>query len=211
MLRQLAEDPDNGCEPLGKQGARGALFRLTLESYGYTFVAKGTVAAFKANLKHEGLVYRHLEKVQGELIPVYLGNISLVRPYFLDFGVRIVHMLLMSWAGEQARKDLMQAMGLDLAVETSGAVTKMLDCGVGHGDVRPPNVLWNPEIRNVVLVDFERSEILKQVLVLQETSPNRKRKYLHFDSEAPCRSLSDGLFITLSKLRLERSQCLDSR
>lgn len=24
MLRQLAEDPDNGCEPLGKQGARGA-------------------------------------------------------------------------------------------------------------------------------------------------------------------------------------------
>ncbi|CAM6031900.1 unnamed protein product [Sphagnum compactum] len=28
--------------------------------------------------------------------------------------------------------------------------------------VRPPNVLWNPEIRNVVLVDFERLEILKQ-------------------------------------------------
>jgi len=42
MLPQLAEDPDNGCEPLGKQGARGALLRLTLESYGYTFVAKGT-------------------------------------------------------------------------------------------------------------------------------------------------------------------------
>ncbi|KAH8585875.1 hypothetical protein B0O99DRAFT_646021, partial [Bisporella sp. PMI_857] len=82
--------------------ARGALFRLTLESYGYTFVAKGTVPAFKAKLKHEGLVYRHLDQVQGELIPVYLGNISLVRPYFLDIGVRIVHMLLMSWAGEQA-------------------------------------------------------------------------------------------------------------
>jgi hypothetical protein len=95
MLRQLAENPDNGCEPLGKQGARGALFRLTLESYGYTFVAKGTVTAFKAKLKHEGLVYRHSDEVQGELIPVYLGNISLVRPYFLDVRVRIVHMLLM--------------------------------------------------------------------------------------------------------------------
>jgi hypothetical protein len=56
-------------------------------------------------------------------------------------------------------------MGLDLAVETSGVVTKMLDCRVRHGNVWPPNVLWNPEIRNVVLVDFERSEILKQVLV----------------------------------------------
>jgi hypothetical protein len=193
MLGQLAENPDNGCEPLGKQGARGALFRLTLESYRYTFVAKGTVMAFKGKLKHEGLVYRHLDEVQGELIPVYLGNISLVRPYFLDFGVRIVHMLLMSWAGEQARKDLMLAMGRDLAVETSGAVTKMLGCGVEHRDVRPPNVLWNTEGRKVMLVDFERSEILKQVPVLQETSPNRKRKYLYFDLEASCRSLSDGL------------------
>ena len=135
MLRQLAEDPDNGCEPLGKQGARGALFRLTLEWYGYTFVAKGTVTAFEAKLKHEGLVYQHLDKVQGELIPVYLGNISLIYPYFLDFGVRIVYMLLMSWAGEQARKDLMLAVGRDLAAETSAAVTKILDCGVEHRDV----------------------------------------------------------------------------
>ena len=77
------------------QGARGALFRLTLELYGYTFVVKGTVTAFTAKLKYEGLVYRHLDEDQGELIPVYLRNISLVCPYFLDFGVRIVHMLLM--------------------------------------------------------------------------------------------------------------------
>jgi len=199
MLRQLAEDPDNGCEPLGRQGTRGALFKLTLELYGYTFVAKGTVTAFKAKLKHEGLVYRQLDKVQGELIPVYLGNISLVRPYFLDVGVRIVHMLLLSWAGEQAGKDLMLAMGRDLAAETSRAVTKMLDCGVEHRDVRPQNVLWNPEIRNVVLIDFERSEILKQESVLQETSPNRKRKHLHLAPEASCRSLSNGLSINPGK------------
>jgi hypothetical protein len=97
MLYQLAQDPDNGCEPLGKQGTRSALFKLTLESYGYTFVAKGTVTAFKADLKHEGLVYRHLSEVQGNLIPVYLGNISLLCPYFLDVRVRVVHMLL--WRG----------------------------------------------------------------------------------------------------------------
>jgi len=108
-------------------------------------------------------------------------------------------MLLMSWAGEQARKDLVQAMGRDLASETSGAVTKLLGCGVEHRDVRPPNVLWNPEIRNVVLVDFERSEILKRVPTLQETSPNRKRKHLHFDPDASCRSLSDEVFINPSK------------
>ncbi|CZT13612.1 uncharacterized protein RAG0_17113 [Rhynchosporium agropyri] len=193
MLRQLARDPDSGCEPLGKQGTCGALFRVTLESHGYTFVAKGTVRAFEAKLKHEGLVYRHCES-QGEFIPVpvYLGNISLPRPYFLDFEVRIVHMLLMSWAGEQACEDLMLSMGRDLAEETNVAVTKLLSCGVEHRDIRPPNVLWNPETGHLVLVDFERSEILKKVSVLQETSPNRKRKDFHLDPETSCqRRLTD--------------------
>ena len=177
MLYQLAQDPDNGCEPLGKQGACGALFRLTLDSYGYTFVGKGTVCAFKANLKHEGLVCRHLKKLQGELIPVYLGNISLTRTYFLDFKVRIVHMLLMSWAGEQAQSDLMSAMGRDMNVETSCAVTKLRCHGVEHHNVRPPNVLWISEGGNIMLVDFERSEILKRAPALQEISPNIKRRH----------------------------------
>ena len=57
MSRQLAEDPENGYEPLRKQGARGTLFSLILEWYRYTFVVKGIVTAFEAKLKHEGLVY----------------------------------------------------------------------------------------------------------------------------------------------------------
>ncbi|KAH8745085.1 hypothetical protein F5882DRAFT_495313, partial [Hyaloscypha sp. PMI_1271] len=162
----LTKNLDNRYKPLGKQGARGTLFRLTLESYRYTFVTKGTMTVFKAKLKHEGLVYRHLDEAQGELILVYLRNISLVRPYFLNIRVRIVHILLMSWAGEQARKDLILAIGQDLATETSRAVIKILGYGVEHRDIWPLNVLWNPEIRNVVLVDFEHSEILKQSAVL---------------------------------------------
>ena len=82
-------------------------------------------------------------------------------------------------------------MGRDLTAETGWAVTKLLGRGVEHRDVRPPNVLWNPEIRNVVLVDFERSEVLKQVSVLQETSPNRKQKHLHFGLDACCQSQTD--------------------
>jgi hypothetical protein len=82
------------------------------------------VEAFIRNLKHEGRVYRHLNEVQGELIPIYIGNISLVNPYFLDSGVRVVHMLLMSWAGDQARKDLTSRMSLDIEVETNRVVTK---------------------------------------------------------------------------------------
>jgi hypothetical protein len=47
----------------------------------------------------------------------------------------------------------------------------------------------------MILVDFEHSKILKQMLVLQETSLNRKRKHIHFDPETFCRNLSDELFI----------------
>jgi len=138
---------------------------LTLASYRYTFVAKGTVEAFIRNLKHEGRVYRHLHEVQGEVIPVYLGNISLSNPYFLNFRVRVGHMLLMSWAGEQAQEDMMSRMGRNIDSETTLAVTKLWCHGVEHLDIRPPNVLWNPEGRNVVLVDFERSEILRGLSV----------------------------------------------
>jgi hypothetical protein len=73
----------------------------------------------------------------------YLGNISLVRPYFLDFGFRIVHMLLMSWAGEQARKNLVLSLGRDIVEETTRAVTKLRYHRVERRDVRLPNVLWN--------------------------------------------------------------------
>ena len=36
-------------------------------------------------------------------------------------------MSLLSWAGDQAREDLILAVGLDLAMETSEVVTKMSD------------------------------------------------------------------------------------
>jgi hypothetical protein len=90
---------DHNCEPLHKQGARGALFRITLASYGYVFVGKGTVEAFVPDLRHEGHIYKLLRRVQGLATPVCLDNIDLKRTYYLDVGVRIIHMLLMSWGG----------------------------------------------------------------------------------------------------------------
>jgi serine/threonine protein kinase len=51
-------------------------------------------------------------------------------------------------------------------METARAVIKLRDNGIEHRDVRPLNVLWNPESGNVVLVDFKRSEIIKRLLIL---------------------------------------------
>jgi predicted Ser/Thr protein kinase len=81
---------------------------------------------------------------------------------------------------------LVSNLGRDIVEETTRAAIKLRNHGVEHGDVRPPNVLWNPECRKVMLVDFERSEILKQMLILQETSPNLKRKHLCSTDGASC-------------------------
>ena len=174
VREQLGRDRDRDCEPLGKYGARGALFKLTLARYGYTFVGKGTLSVFVRALRHEGEVYRRLERLQGEVVPVYLGNIDLIKTYYLP-GVHIVHMLLMSWAGEKAA-----GAGVpDLAGEVRQTSRAVRSEGVVHGDERDDNMLWNPERRRVMLVDFERSYVLpvakhKQLLKLS----GRKRKQL---------------------------------
>ena len=83
----------------------------------------------------------------------------------------------MSWAGEWAQMDMVSRMGRDLDLETARAAAVLRNRGVEHCDVRPPNVLWNTENSRVMLVDFERSTILKCASILHEVSPNRKRKY----------------------------------
>jgi hypothetical protein len=178
VREQLAKNLDRDCEPLGKQGARGALFKITLRSHGYTFVSKGTVSVFVPDLQHEGRIYQRLEAMQGEVVPVHLGNINLARKYDLDLGVRIVHMLLMSWGGETADEADMP----NLKEEVVQLVDDLRVQGVIHKDARTPNILWNAERRRPMLIDFERSMTTSPgtdfvgVKPLQEISPNRKRK-----------------------------------
>ena len=181
---QLAKDLDHDCEPLGLQGARGALFRVTLTSYGYVFVGKGTVQAFVPDLLHEGKIYRLMGKLQGTAVPVYLGNINLIEWYYLDVGVRILHMLLMSWGGNLADEDESIKDSLRLQKEIKRTMTEVRRAGVDQMDLRSPNLLWNQEAQRVMLIDFERATMIKglehdgvhEERVMQEISPNKKRK-----------------------------------
>ena len=99
LRNQLDTNMDNNYTPLEIQGARGALFKLTLASHGYTLVGKGTVRAFIPDLRHEGRVYKNLRKLQGTCVPVYLGNFDCIYPYEYDIDVQIIHFLLLSWGG----------------------------------------------------------------------------------------------------------------
>jgi hypothetical protein len=73
-------------------------------------------------------------------------------------------------------------------------IVYMLHYRVEYYDVRPPNVLQSSEGGKVMLVDFERSEILKLAPALQEISPNLKRRRLYSIEGTSCAGASYGLF-----------------
>ncbi|KAE8322891.1 hypothetical protein BDV39DRAFT_218158 [Aspergillus sergii] len=80
----LQLDSQLGCESLHVHGTRGALFKITLWSHGYTFMGKGTPVEFVEGSKHEELVYSHLSPIQGVSVPVLLGSLRLRCPFFHD-------------------------------------------------------------------------------------------------------------------------------
>ncbi|KAK4040486.1 hypothetical protein C8A01DRAFT_46203 [Parachaetomium inaequale] len=159
LEEQLDQSLDDGIKPLWKQGARGVLFRVTLLEYGYTFVAKGTTPEAVEYLRREAKMYGRLRTLQGSGIPVFLGAVDLKWPYRYDIGVRLVHMLFLSWGGESIL-DRKEALGLDQAAldrQLLPLVQNMHRLGVIHMDVRGPNILWCEETGKIMLVDFERA------------------------------------------------------
>jgi len=168
--QQLRTTLDTGIEPLGLHGARGALFRITLLSHGYTLAAKGTTAASVGCLEHEAAVYQRLRPIQGSYVPVLLGAIDLRvlgRRYFYVPDVHIVYFLLLSWAGKDLYETREQTRGVGNRNLLRGHVLRSLQSlhalGVAHGDVRRENLVWSQVPSDpVMIIDFERS-VLTQV------------------------------------------------
>lgn len=176
MHKQLSKDMDTDCESVGVQGARGALLKITLTLHGYTVAAKCTVVHFVPHLKHEAAVYKKLRPIQGIHIPVYLGNLDLDRPYFYDGMAKLVHMMFLSYGGTcliKLNKEHDRSGLVDQARISIEAIHRL---GVLHKDSFVRNMLWNPEVDRVMMIDFERSEIVKNRRALGEISSNRKRR-----------------------------------
>ncbi|KAL8855376.1 MAG: hypothetical protein Q9178_007973 [Gyalolechia marmorata] len=157
LRQQLAHTRDEDCENLEVNGARGLLFKLCLATHGYTLVGKGTVARFIPHIQHEGKMYNRLRKLQGWLIPVCFGNIDLEIPWY-DLGIHIVHMLLLSYGGEEpldsSEVQRQQTVDFQSTIEAFG---------VRHGDVGCRNMLWNEELRRLMFIDFERSTLMDPI------------------------------------------------
>ncbi|KAI1745929.1 hypothetical protein F4680DRAFT_463340 [Xylaria scruposa] len=165
VQEQLSQNQYYNCVALdpssveGKNGSIGALFKIELAHYGYTFVAKGTRSANLHCLKHESEAYLRLRPLQGEKIPVYLGMVSLPKHHGYDLPGRptVVHMMFMSWVGEVAT----ESDASDLSHQVDDLYRIMLTHGVEHDDLRMPNILWSREHSQVMIVDFDRSFLLE--------------------------------------------------
>ncbi|KAL9607939.1 MAG: hypothetical protein Q9167_007200 [Letrouitia subvulpina] len=166
LRQQLAVTLDENCINLKIHGLRGLLFQVRLEPHGYTCVAKGTINEFIPDLKNEAQMYHRLKDLQGTSIPVYLGNIDLQRKWY-ELGIRITHILLISYAGERVAERLdktMQQQAKDFEAILAGY-------RICHGDLEPRNMLWNQKLQRVVFIDFERSKI---VIPQGDKSPKRR-------------------------------------
>ncbi|KAG6241891.1 hypothetical protein E4U24_005881 [Claviceps purpurea] len=166
---QFKQSLDEGITYQSIVGARGALFKVTLLAYGYTFVSKGTVAGHIKHLEHEARVYEKLKPIQGQYVPVFLGTMDLRtvdKDYWIYFETYVVHMMFMSWGGfllDESKMDGLDVLD-DVAWVDGGirALKAVHNEGVLHRDVRWANILYNPHTNGIMLIDFERAELFNE-------------------------------------------------
>ncbi|CAG8194316.1 unnamed protein product, partial [Penicillium nalgiovense] len=153
LNQQLNKDLDHYCTPLGDCGAwtSGAPFKIVCARYGYTVIGKGTTDRLWKEVSNEAMIYRILQKAQGSAVPVFLGTIDLAMTYFLHGAGEIRHMLLMAWGGEKISR---LELPVDLDYEFRRSREEIHSLGVVHGDLNDGNLLWNSELKRILIIDF---------------------------------------------------------
>ena len=170
---QLLETLNTNVEPLCIQGARGAIFKLTLASHGYTMIGKGTPPWYVPDLEKERAVYSHIGEIQGNVVPVCLGAIHLQRQYFYHPDVPIFYWLLLSFAGRFLDWQEFETRGPDVKTLRGDLLRRR----IYHRDLSLNNVPWDEVVDKLMVVDFERSiTTVVRREALQEPWSNRKRK-----------------------------------
>lgn len=177
LREQLGRTLDDGVVPLGKQGARGVLFQVTLLAYGYTFVSKATTAGFVQELEHEANVYERLRPLQGIQVPVFLGAVDLRevgRTYYYDIQVHIIYLALLSWGG-RSLDEMEVSDEAKVKREVVQSVRALHVHGVAHTDVRDANVLWDEATGRAMVIDFEQAVLAERPRpALTPVVPNKR-------------------------------------
>ncbi|KAM0255620.1 hypothetical protein ACHAQJ_005545 [Trichoderma viride] len=152
-----AHGPSVDCVPLDVSGSISALFKVTLSSYGYTFVAKAVVEENSLHLCREGRIYSQLTDIQGSCIPVYLGIAKMALPYMYKGGA-LTHFMFLSWAGLPLEEFCDQREMNSFGGSVYRAYDELHKAGLIHDDVKLENMLYNSQQGRIMIVDFEHSD-----------------------------------------------------
>ena len=172
LREQLFKNPDEGCAEFGKPGSRGVMFKVRLLSHGYTMVAKGTVWYFVPALRYEAMVYERLRSIQGEHVPICLGNINLKQVWFYQGFADVVHMMFLSFCGTQMWNAGVSASLLKR--ETEKTVRAVHGLKVLQRDIAGRNLLW--QNGHVMMIDFERAKYEEPRKPLALISANNRQR-----------------------------------
>ncbi|RTE69084.1 hypothetical protein BHE90_016537 [Fusarium euwallaceae] len=199
---QLAVDrgKDADCVPLYLSGSRGSLFKFCLSSHGYTLVAKGVEAMDAEHLLYESKIYSHLGELQGKFVPVCLGVVDLIKPYYLNSGVYEDFMFL-SYGGRPVLKGLRE-VNTNVVKKILNALGRLHQHGVLHRDAEPRNVLYDKHTDRYMIVDLMLAKLrTRQPLGPMDVNKrNRKRKW------TPGKHEKDAFVVEAQSLRASLTQ-----
>jgi len=116
------------------------------------------------HLQHEHALYARAQAIQGKHLPVCLGLLDLVLPYYHE-GVAFRTFLLLSWAGRPILACLQQIDKGLIVMQARTALTELHRLRIMHRDVEVRNILYDASRGTVMIVDLERAEWLGRAVV----------------------------------------------
>ncbi|PWY66435.1 hypothetical protein BO70DRAFT_172968 [Aspergillus heteromorphus CBS 117.55] len=161
LHRQLIQNRNEGFEPLHIRGRTGYLLKATLLSHGYTVVIKATTKKREYALKAEVDNYHHLQSLQGDQIPICLGDFKPNIKYWYH-GEPMTYMMILSWSGTRLQRIINNENSAFFHEERNKCLSILRSHGVVHKDKEWRNMLWDEFTRRLVVIDLEDVEWLER-------------------------------------------------
>lgn len=102
-------------------------------------------------------MYNRLQPIQGKYIPVCLGTIGLVRPYYYDSGV-YMHFMFLSWARQPIFDSINRAIKAGISSAVSTVFKAIHNLRILYYNIKPYNILYNTISYKLIVIDFKRAE-----------------------------------------------------
>ncbi|BCR99884.1 uncharacterized protein AKAW2_50226S [Aspergillus luchuensis] len=174
LHRQLARDRELGFEQLHVCGRTGYLIKATLLSRGYTVIMKATTVEKQHRLRTEVDNYHRLRNLQGQYIPVCLGDFK-PRVAYWYHGKLMAQMMILSWSGTRLQHAIDDGNSHFFQQERDKALTVLRSRGVIHCDSEWRNMLWDDLSSRLAVIDLEDVKWLKRARALESVSANTRR------------------------------------